>query len=149
MEFFYFRKCIPRRKDQEMRFFIVTLFLSALPITAMSQQSPTPASYPLSHWSPTGSANEYAPDISPALEAKLKHTFLPSAFPEIKTLMDFRSIHPAEAPEWNTTTQQHLYFAPLFQQNPLFETPKMLLLPETSNGILIPDSSGPLKWEPR
>ena len=58
-----------------MRFFIVILFLMASPIAAMSQQSSAPATEkdcPLSHWSTTGAACEYAPDLSPAIEADLR-----------------------------------------------------------------------------
>jgi hypothetical protein len=124
-----------------MRFFIVILFLVALPMTAMSQQNPTPA---------IGSGIKYAPDISPALEARLRHDFLPSMYPEDNTFKDLHSIHLIEEPLESPIPQQQLYFTPFFQQNSLFENPKTLVSPDSSHGILIPDSSNDLKlWELR
>jgi hypothetical protein len=66
-----------------MKTFIAILFLTALPVAAMSQQSSVNPSdgkdCPLSHWSTTGAACFYAPDLPDPEEAGFKLQLLPTS----------------------------------------------------------------------
>jgi hypothetical protein len=57
-----------------MKVFVVIVFPALLPCFAMAQHSGANPSFdcPLSHWSTTGAACLYAPDLTPAAEATLK-----------------------------------------------------------------------------
>jgi hypothetical protein len=119
-----------------MRFFIAFLFLSTPSVVALSQQRPTPSSYPLSHWSTTGSASQYAPDMDPAEEARLRHDFNL----EMKTL-DFDSVFSNMKPSGDSTSPHHRYFTPYLLQKSASDPSKLFRAQDSSNEMKL--------WEPR
>jgi hypothetical protein len=117
-----------------MRFFTLTLFLMALPTVALSQQSPTPTSNTLSHWSTTGSAIQYAPDMDPAEEARLRHDF-PTSMDSLIETIDLHSAHSGEGSLGFSIPQQQLYFSPYLLRQSLSDTSKLLPMQDPSSTL--------------
>ncbi len=117
-----------------MRVCIVILFLVALPVAAMSQQSSGKPSdgkdCPLSRWSTTGAACSWAPYMSPAEEAKLRSPNQHSLTPAHQTLPTFRNLTPdGEWKEIPVLPASHIFKK---FQTPLLEVPKITPSPGLS-----------------
>jgi hypothetical protein len=105
-----------------------------LPMAAMSQQSSVKSGdgkdCPLSHWSTSGAACFYAPDM-------------PSAHsnPESSGIHFYPALNssiPEEMPSNNSSVQQLPIFKNYFQQKSLFGLPKMPPMFEPPEGIKLP-----------
>ncbi len=123
-----------------MRFFIIVLFLVALPVAAMSQQNPTPANNPRIQGSPKNGAIQSAPDISPGLEEQLRHNWLKPMSSEAAILEDFHAARSGVKSSVNSGIQIPLDFKAPFLQNSQSDP---------SDLIFVSDSSSSLRlWEP-
>jgi hypothetical protein len=120
-----------------MKNLVAILFLMALPVAAMSQQSSANPSdgkdCPLSHWSTTGAACLYAPDLIPADESTLKPTFL-------RTTLDANGDLLGGMPSKNSSSLSHQIFSPYFERRPLYNvSQKQLMLDSSTNELKIVD----------
>src|SRR5271169_675738 len=123
-----------------MRFFVAILFLMALPMTAMSQQIPTPASYPRIQGSLKNGVIQSAPDISPGLEEQLKHNWLQPMSSETTILEDFHAVRSGVKPPVNSSIQVPLHFKAPFLQKSQSDPSELIGVPDSFNALKL--------WEP-